>query len=110
MEQAKAMKRKCPDNNDCCKTVVLAIHLVLHIVLFVLFMEFFGIPSVQKYIDEDTIIISSEEQTNGIESPAITIAALRKTPGYAKSWKSSNSTHPIYPMQRSVTYSREVSI
>ena len=94
MEQAKAMKRKCTFyNNDSCKTVVLAIHLVLHIVLFVLFMEFFGIPSVQKYIDQDTIIISSEEQTNGIESPAITIAALRKTPGYAKSWKSAKKNH-----------------
>ena len=81
MEQAKATKGKCTDNKDCCKTVVRVIHLVLHVVLFILFMEFFGIPSVQKYIDQDTIVISSEEQTNGIESPAITIAALGKTPG-----------------------------
>ena len=93
------MKIRCKDN-DRCKTVLPFFHLVLHIVLFILFMKFFGIPSVQKYIDQDTIIISSEEQTNGIESPAITIAALGKTPSFAKSWKSAspNLTYATFSM------------
>ena len=59
-------------------TVVLGAQLLLQIVLLALFVKFFGVPSVEKYLAKETIVISSEEQTNGIEAPAITIAALRK--------------------------------
>ena len=41
-------------------------------------------PSVSKYLDQETIIISSEEETNGIEAPAITFLALKNHMG----WKS----------------------
>ena len=71
------MKRICKDK-DFYKTVVLCTHFILHAVLFLIFMRFFGAPSVKKYLDMETIVISSEEQTNGIEAPAITFAALRR--------------------------------
>ena len=77
MDRVKSMKRKVKEN-DCCSTVVLATHLILHVVLFILFLIFFGVPSVKKYLDKETIVIYSEEQTNGIEAPAITLVALRK--------------------------------
>ena len=64
--------------SDFCSTAVLGAHLLLQIVLLALFVKFFGVPSVEKYLAKETIVISSEEQTNGIEAPAITIAALRK--------------------------------
>ena len=86
MEQVKSMKRKCKDKN-CYKTVELGTHLILHAVLFVIFMRFFGVPSVKKYLDMETIVISSEEQTNGIAAPAITFVALTRT-GVAMGWKS----------------------
>ena len=89
MERVKSMKRKCQEN-DCCSTVVLTTHLILHVVLFTLFLIFFGVPSVKKYLDKETIVIYSEEQSNGIEAPAITFVAMRKTPSVAKGWKSAH--------------------
>ena len=87
MDRVKIMKRKVKENY-CCSTVVLATHLILHVFLFILFLIFFGVPSVKKYLDKETIVIYSEEQTNGIEAPAITFAAMTKTPSVAKGWKS----------------------
>ena len=100
MEQVKSMKRKCKDKN-CYKTVELGTHLILHAVLFVIFMRFFGVPSVKKYLDMETIVISSEEQTNGIEAPAITFVALRRDNvdmfmGWKSAWK--NHTFETFAM------------
>ena len=54
-------------------TISTLIDLCLYATLFVLFMVFFGIPSIGKYQKKETIIISSKELTNGIEAPAITL-------------------------------------
>ena len=77
MERVEAMEIRCKDN-DRCKTFLLFFHLVLHIVLFVLFWRFFGDPSVEKYLAQETIVISSHEKTNGIQAPAITIVPFQK--------------------------------
>ena len=65
-------------------TLVFYFNIILQLVLFVIFLIFFGIPSVSKYLDQETIVISSEEKTNGIEAPAITFSALKNNVG----WKS----------------------
>ena len=75
MERVKNLSRK---GNDCRSTVVFVAQFILQIFLFILFLNYFGVPSVQKYLDMETIVISAEEQTNGIEAPAITLVALRK--------------------------------
>ena len=62
------------DGRMKCKEVSIAIKVILQIALFILFLIFFGIPAVQKYVKKDTIIISSEEDTNGIEAPAVTFS------------------------------------
>ena len=59
---------------------------ILQSVLFVLFMIFFGIPSVVKYLDKRTMIVFSEEDTNGIEGPAVTFLAAQING--AGNWKS----------------------
>ena len=62
---------------------------VLQVVLFLLFLNFFGIPSFDQYQRKETIIVKSEIDTNGIEAPAVTIQASRNNFG----WKSvDNST------------------
>ena len=48
--------------NECCSTVLFGSQFILQIILFVLFLIFFGVPSMEKYLDEKTIIISSEEK------------------------------------------------
>ena len=74
--------------------MVMAIDLFLYVILFVLLMVFFGIPSVQKYQSKETIFISSQKLTNGIEAPAVTIIALNNNTRYG--WKSkSNQTSSI---------------
>ena len=71
-----------------------SIELFLYALLLVLFMIFFGIPSIQKYQKKETISISSRKMTNGFEAPAITILALHNTTVYG--WKTkSNETSSI---------------
>ena len=54
------------------RTLVFSTDLLLHLLLFLLFLAFFGVPAIEKYLERKTIVIFSEEQTNGIEAPAIT--------------------------------------
>ena len=55
--------------------LLFSLNILLEVTLFGLFLIFFGIPSVSKYLAKETIVISSVEETNGIEAPAITIIA-----------------------------------
>ena len=75
-------------------TIAFSIDLFLYGLLLALFMVFFGIPSVQKYQNKETIFLSSQKLTNGIEAPAVTIIALNNNNGYG--WKTeSNQTSSI---------------
>ena len=75
-------------------TIAFSIDLFLYGLLLALFMVFFGIPSVQKYQSKETIFLSSQKLTNGIEAPAVTIIALNNNNGYG--WKTeSNQTSSI---------------
>ena len=75
-------------------TMACSIDLFLYSILLALFMVFFGIPSVQKYQDKETIILSTQKLTNGIEAPAITIIAVNNSTGYG--WKTkSNQTSSV---------------
>ena len=55
--------------------LLFSLNIFLELTLFGLFLVFFGIPSVSKYLSKETIVKSSVEDTNGIEAPAITIIA-----------------------------------
>ena len=47
----------------------------LQLVLFFLFLTFFGIPSFKQYQRKETIVVKSELETEGIEVPAVTLQA-----------------------------------
>ena len=70
--------KKLPPNLVNCFDII------LQFVLFVIFIVFFGIPSVAKYLEKETMVIESEEETNGIEAPAFTFFANENFIG----WKS----------------------
>ena len=56
---------------------------VLQIVLFSLFLAFFGIPSLLQYQRKEVIVLKSElKQGEGIEPPAVTLEATRETLGW----------------------------
>ena len=65
------------------------IEMSLYGILLILFLVFFGIPSVQKYQSKETIFISSQKFTNGIEAPAVTFMASNNSTGYG--WKTNSS-------------------
>ena len=68
--------------------IATAIDFSLYGLLFVLFMVFFGVPSIEKYQRKDTIIVTSKVSTNGIEAPAVSIVVLSEN-GYG--WKANTS-------------------
>ena len=51
----------------------------LQIALLVIFLVFFGFPSIGKYQKKETITVSSEKFTNGIEPPALTILGIQNS-------------------------------
>ena len=48
----------------------------VQIFLFFLFLAFFGLPSYKQYQKEETLVIKTEVETEGIEVPAVTIQVL----------------------------------
>ena len=60
-------------------TFVLGTNFFLYLVSFLLFLGYFGIPSIEKYLEKQTIIVTSEEQTNGIRAPAVTFSAAKNS-------------------------------
>ena len=53
-----------------------SLRVFLQIALLGIFLVFFGFPAVDKYQKKETIIVSSEKFTNGIEAPALTIMGI----------------------------------
>ena len=70
-------------------TLIFYFNIVLQIGLFVIFLNFFGIPAITKYLNKETMIVYSEEETNGIEAPAISMFAVKDTDsgGFYVGWE-----------------------
>ena len=51
---------------------------LLQVFLLFLFLFYFGIPAVERYQENETMVVTSAEPTDGIEAPAITIQAMWK--------------------------------
>ena len=67
------------------------LNIFFHLALFLLFLVFFGIPSIEKYLAKETIFTFSEEETGGIEPPAVTFVALKASGSNAVvGWKTSH--------------------
>ena len=86
MAPLKPTTKSC-DENIWQQRLVICFNVFLQLLLFILFLIYFGKPSVEKYLEQKTIVVTTEEFTNGIEPPAITIAAKdfsnnRSVPGW----------------------------
>ena len=82
MARSKEFKKFLP-------TLIFYFNIVLQIGLFVIFLNFFGIPAITKYLNKETMIVYSEEETNGIEAPAISMFAVKDTDsgGFYVGWE-----------------------
>ena len=66
-------------------------NIFFHLSLFLLFLVFFGIPSIEKYLAKETIVTYSEEDSSGIEAPAVTFVAVKANGTNAVvGWKTSD--------------------
>ena len=79
-------------NTGMALTMVTSINLLLYVLLFVLFMIFFGYPSIVQYQKQETIITSTEKKTNGIEAPAVTIVTNNNITGYGYKTKTNTTS------------------
>ena len=68
---------------------VFGTNFLIYLILFLLFLGLFGISSIKKYLDKKTIIVTYEEQTNGIMAPAITLSATKQS---IFGWKTLNQS------------------
>ena len=68
-------------------SLVLVSKTILQLLLFFLFLAFFGLPSFSQYQKKETIIVKSELDTQGIEAPAVTLQAIQNKFG----WKSAGN-------------------
>ena len=59
--------------------------LILQMLLFCVFLYTYGIPSIRKLAQQNTIVIKTKKYTNGIQAPSITIAANSR--GNEIGWK-----------------------
>ena len=50
--------------------------LILQIILLAIFLHFFGLPAVEKYLKQDVMIVETRKDTDGIPLPAITISGV----------------------------------
>ena len=66
-------------------TFASSIELFLYALFLLLFMIFFGIPSVEKYQREETVFVSSRKLTNGFQAPALTFIVVNNKTKYG--WK-----------------------
>ena len=64
----------------CCKSLqscpLSGPRLVLQIILLAIFLHFFGLPAVEKYLKHEVMLVETRKDTDGISLPAITISGL----------------------------------
>ena len=55
--------------------------LLLQLGLFLIFLSFFGLPSIQNYLEGKVLTVESKEETGGVAAPAITLCARDSNSG-----------------------------
>ena len=53
-------------------------NIVAQIVLLVVFLSFFGMPAIERFLKKDVIIVETLKKTDGIPTPAITISVPKQ--------------------------------
>ena len=71
-------------------SIILFGKLLCQIGFFVFFLIFFGFPNIERYQQEDVMVVSSTKHSGGIPSPTISIVV--RNPGSGHGWKSNDIT------------------
>ena len=73
-------------------SVKFVVKIFLQIMLLVMFLKLFGIPSIEKYLENKVLVLVSRNETEGIPAPAVTICGYSQTQG---SWKTHSSLQQV---------------
>ena len=58
--------------------ILTILRFILQLVLFGLFLYIFGFPALVRYQEKKVIVVTSRQNTNGTQAPAVTIVVKRK--------------------------------
>ena len=61
-----------------------ATKVIFQVGLFILFVYFFGIPSVQRYLSKEVLTVTTKTSLEKVPLPAVTVLAY--VPSYSHSW------------------------
>ena len=64
--------------------IMVFVKLLLHILLLLIFLQFFGLPAISKYHQKDVMIVESTIDTEGIPLPAISLMFAASAPEIQK--------------------------
>ena len=61
--------------------------------LFVIFLHFFGIPNIERYLRQEVMVVSSTKNSKGIPAPTISVFAANAIT--KRGWRSNNTTPSV---------------
>ena len=64
--------------------VMVLVKLLLQILLLLIFLQFFGVPAINKYQQKDVMIVESTKDTEGIPLPAVSLLFAASAPEIQK--------------------------
>ena len=76
-------------------TIIAVLRAALQVILLIIFMWYFGFPALERYNENEVIVVTTRKATDGIASPTLTL--LVQNPIHKTGWKKkgSNETNVI---------------
>ena len=76
----------------CHYLYVLGFKPILQLLLVSIFLQFFGLPSIHRFLDNRMLSATSKKDTGGIAAPAVTIAV--RDPRTKMGWRGNTASYP----------------
>ena len=61
------------------RNIIIAVKVFIQLILLVIFLKYIGLDAIDRYHEENTMIVKSRRQTGGIEGPTITVVPKHNT-------------------------------
>ena len=88
--------------------------LILQLALLIIFLSYFGLPSLWRYLEGEVLTIDSRKETRGVPAPAITFCARspqtgpwREVGGLQKSLERCNTSKDVFACMETQAWARK---
>ena len=96
------------------RTFAMSPRLILQLILLVIFLSYFGLPSLWRYLEWEVLTIDSRKETRGVPAPAITFCARspktgpwREEGGLEKNLERCNTSKDVFACMETQAWARE---